>query len=149
MGFQLAQMDHLSSSLNQQAKEKKFWLNGPKAFTSQFLIHLPGPPRNIKKTLNGDFWVSIKKNNDMATGVKINKHGKILKTLSLDKYYNTTWLNCHPYIYIYIYIMGIEEELQLNLPLVQKEHPSNPLTVWMLTNSLETFTLQRVARDSH
>lgn len=72
------------------SRVQKFWLSGPKAFTSEVLVNLPGPPHNIKKTLTGDIWVSIKKNNIMASGVKINENGKILKIISLGKYYNTT-----------------------------------------------------------
>ena len=43
---------------------QKFWLSGPKAFTSQVILTLQGRPDNIKRTPVGDnFWVAVSTQN--------------------------------------------------------------------------------------
>ncbi|KAF8378503.1 hypothetical protein HHK36_029845 [Tetracentron sinense] len=37
----------------------RFWLQGPKAQTSEVFAQLPGNPDNIKRNANGEFWVAL------------------------------------------------------------------------------------------
>ncbi|GMN57981.1 hypothetical protein TIFTF001_027076 [Ficus carica] len=78
---------------------KKFWLTGPKAFTSEVLITFQGRPINIRRTSLGDFWVAVNLQTTNAssgaitnvpTGIKINGNGSILRTVDLSEFYGST-----------------------------------------------------------
>ncbi|KAL5544841.1 hypothetical protein UlMin_008625 [Ulmus minor] len=69
---------------------QKFWLTGPKAFTSEILVTFNGRPDNIKRTLSGDYWVAVNVQKLLAivpTGIRINATGAILEMVPLDAYY--------------------------------------------------------------
>lgn len=73
---------------------QRFWLRGPRAFTLETLINLPGRPHNIKRTLIGEFWVSFNRTNMGPTAIRINRVGDtILQTISLSQYYNGTTIS--------------------------------------------------------
>lgn len=72
----------------------KYWLEGPKANSSEILLEIPGPG-NIKRTPAGDFWVpSTDENAPKLTsiGVRFNEFGRILETVDLPQPYKNEHL---------------------------------------------------------
>ncbi|KAF8378502.1 hypothetical protein HHK36_029844 [Tetracentron sinense] len=79
----------------------RFWLQGPKALTSEVFAQLPGYPDNIKRNANGEFWVALRNSTplkikgestiwtltsqspliDDAAALKLDENGKILEVL--------------------------------------------------------------------
>ncbi|GMN57984.1 hypothetical protein TIFTF001_027081 [Ficus carica] len=77
---------------------RKFWLQGPKANTSEVVVTLEGRPDKIRSTYFGNFWVAMNVQNSTETpnvpkAVKINGDGEILETLNFDKYYGSTMIS--------------------------------------------------------
>ncbi|PON92691.1 Strictosidine synthase [Trema orientale] len=77
---------------------QKFWLRGPKAFTSQVIVTFQGRPDNIKRTTVGDFfWVAVNIQRPLGvtvpTAIKIDGNGVILRSLPLDEYYSHTTIS--------------------------------------------------------
>lgn len=73
----------------------KYWLNGPRASTSQVITTFQGRPEKIKRTVIGDFWVAVTEMSpngiNLPKAIRINGNGRILYTVDLSRfYYNTT-----------------------------------------------------------
>lgn len=65
----------------------RYWLQGPKANTTQVFARPPGPPDNINTNANGDFWVGLANSNTTVgeiIGVRLNGDGKIVQRLLSD-----------------------------------------------------------------
>lgn len=71
---------------------RRFWLEGPRANTSEIFIELLGKPSNIKSNERGDFWVAV--NNDfgppappeslvMPLGLRLGSDGRVLEVAPL------------------------------------------------------------------
>nr|BAB47180.1 strictosidine synthase [Ophiorrhiza pumila] len=63
----------------------KYWLKGPKANTSEFLLKVRGPG-NIKRTKDGDFWVASSDNNGITVtprGIRFDEFGNILEVVAI------------------------------------------------------------------
>ncbi|KAK4490670.1 hypothetical protein RD792_001361, partial [Penstemon davidsonii] len=77
-------------------KITRFWVNGPKANTSETFLELPGNPDNIRRTDSGDFWVAVNiqklepKRTAFPLGQKISAKGEILQTVNFYGEYNGT-----------------------------------------------------------
>ena len=74
------------------ARVQKYWLNGPKANTSEILLNLTGSPDKIKRTILGDFWVAVtvQTPNLALTGLRINGFGNVLKKLTFSPEFNSS-----------------------------------------------------------
>lgn len=75
---------------------RRYWLQGPKANTSEVFARLPGTPDNIIRNSRGDFWVAL--NNGRTgplfwgeiIGVRLDGEGKVLQTLQGDGFMGST-----------------------------------------------------------
>lgn len=77
---------------------RRVWLRGPMALHAETLVDLAGSPANIKRTVNGDFWVAVTVAHPppvqtvSTLAVKFNGFGRILKSINLTPYYNGTMI---------------------------------------------------------
>lgn len=71
---------------------RKFWLQGPKATTSEILKEFTVRPANIKRNEEGEFWVAFLvadetgscPSQQQSPGLRISGDGMILEAISLD-----------------------------------------------------------------
>ncbi|KAF5734627.1 putative Calcium-dependent phosphotriesterase superfamily protein [Tripterygium wilfordii] len=79
-------------------RTRKFWLNGPKANTAEILITSHLRPDNIKRTIRGDFWIAammLKAATQTLVAIRqlVRESGAILRTVSLEAEYGTTFIS--------------------------------------------------------
>ncbi|KAM7483073.1 hypothetical protein LguiB_007656 [Lonicera macranthoides] len=74
------------------ARVQKYWLNGPKANTSEILLNLTGSPDKIKRTILGDFWVAVTVQTPSLAlnGQRIDGFGNVLETLTFSPEFNSS-----------------------------------------------------------
>ncbi|KAK0587239.1 hypothetical protein LWI29_019610 [Acer saccharum] len=79
----------------------KYWLKGPKADTSEVIIHLNGRPNKVKRVAKGEFLVSINIEKGflipelftVPTAIRLNANARIMEKKSLRAQYNTKFIS--------------------------------------------------------
>lgn len=95
---------------------RKYWVDGPKANTSEVLLDLTGSPDNIKRTRNGDFWVPVNverilpRESNIPLAQRFSAQGQILETLSFYAEYDETYITEVHQHYDSLYVASLQTD---------------------------------------